>query len=124
MIPRVPHFSEWVTKADLNATIFPLATKADVTAAQAAILAAIAALTKKVTTMSSTLEGQLQTLTTELSADFADMSGKLDTVLSGVTPGATLSQADVDALTAVKAAADAMKAKLDAAVPPAAPAGP
>jgi hypothetical protein len=93
------------------------ATKADVTAAQAAIM-------KELQKMSSTLESQLQTLTANIAADAAAVKADLDMILATFTPGATLTQADIDALTAVSNSMDALKAAADAGANPPAPPGP
>ena len=93
------------------------ATKADVTAAQAAIM-------KELQKMSSTLESQLQTLTANIAADAAAVKADLDTILARMTPGSTLTQADLDALTAVSASMDALKTAADAGANPPAPPGP
>ena len=88
------------------------ATKADVTAAQAAIIA-------EITKMSSTLESQLQTLTANIAADAAAVKADLDTILAGMTPGSQITQADIDALTALSSSMDALKTAADAGANPA-----
>jgi hypothetical protein len=93
------------------------ATKADVTAAQAAIM-------KELQKMSATLEQQLQTLTANIAADAAAVKADLDMILSTLTPGATLTQADIDALTAVSNSMDSLKTAADAGANPAPPPGP
>ena len=93
------------------------ATKADVTAAQAAIM-------KELQKMSATLEQQLQTLTANIAADAAAVKADLDMILATFTPGATITAADIAALQAVSSGMDALKAAADAGANPPAPPGP
>jgi len=95
------------------------ATRKDVQTAQQATVTAILQELQK---MSASLESQLQTLTANIAADAAATKADLDMILSRLVPGATLTQADIDALSAVSASMDALKTAADAGAAP--PAGP
>lgn len=77
---------------------------------------------QEIQTMSTTLEQQIQAATTELAGDIAEVATDLKVWAASVTPGSTLTQADVDALNAVVASADAAKAAADALANPTPPA--
>jgi hypothetical protein len=68
--------------------------------------------------MSQTLSQQLDALVAALQADHDDIAAKLDQILAGMQPGSAVTQAQIDALMAVKTGMDAVKAKVDAAAPP------
>ena len=74
--------------------------------------------------MSTTLSQQIDAVTAALQADMADISAKVDQILASLQPGSMVTQAQVDALNALKASADAVAAKVDAAVAPPAPPAP
>jgi hypothetical protein len=63
-------------------------------------------------------------LTANIAADAAAVKTDLDAILARMTPGSTLTQADLDALTAVSNSMDALKAAADAGANPAPPPGP
>jgi hypothetical protein len=68
--------------------------------------------------MSQSLSQQIDAVTAALKADMDDISAKVDQILASLQPGSMVTQAQVDALNALKASADAVAAKVDAAVPP------
>ena len=67
--------------------------------------------------MSQTLSQQLDAATQAIRDDVAAVSAEVTQLLAGVTPGSTITQAQVDALTAI----DASLKAIPAAPPPATP---
>ena len=66
--------------------------------------------------MSQTLSQQLDAATQAIRDDVAAVSAEVSQLLAGVTPGSTITQAQVDALTAIDASLKAIPA---APTPPA-----
>jgi hypothetical protein len=94
-----------------------------------AILAAICNLRQELRTMSTTISGEIDAATKELQADLATLTigvtqleTELAAALAGVTPGSTVTQAQVDALTAVHTSFAALAASIPPAAPTPAPA--
>lgn len=81
-------------------------------------------LTAKVDNMSQTIPQQVDALTAAMQADAADISAKLDMIIANMPVGSNVTQAQVDALAAVKTALDAAAAKADAAAAPPVPPAP
>ena len=119
--------------ADFASAVLPIGVELNtIQTNQADILAAISALASQVTalqgsisTMSATLESQIQAATAAIQADLAGLATDLTSIASqiaalqaGQTVGSTVTQADVDALNAVKNAADAARATADAMANP------
>lgn len=67
--------------------------------------------------MSGTLSEQLDAATAAIRDDVAAVSAEVTQLLAGVTPGSTITQAQVDALTAIDASLKAIPAA--APTPPA-----
>lgn len=82
----------------------------------APVLTAIATLSQKVDHMSQTLSEQLDAATAAIQADVAAVSAEVTALLASVTPGSMITQAQVDALTAIDASLKA--------IPPATPSTP
>ena len=80
-------------------------------------------LTKRMDAMSGSMHQQFQDLMAALKADFDALDADLSTLMNKQV-GEALTQADVDALASLKASADALKSKADAAVAPPAPPAP
>jgi hypothetical protein len=80
--------------------------------------------------MGTTLSGQLDTVTQTLAADMGGLATDLTTIAGELTPGSTITQAQVDALNAVATSATQLKQQADqlaqatAAPAPAQPAQP
>ena len=72
--------------------------------------------TERLITMSQTLSQQLDAATQAIRDDVAAVSAEVTALLAGVTPGSTITQAQVDALTAID---QSLKA-IPVAAPPAA----
>ena len=85
------------------------------------ISAQIADLRKEIEVMSGTLEEQLRAGLATLSADMDGLAADVAAIASQLTPGSTITQADIDALNAVVTSANNVKAAADAlvAAPPA-----
>ena len=89
---------------------------------------------KELKTMSATLADQLTQFQTEtaasldaISTDVTDISADVDSLLAGMTPGTTITQAMVDAQGSIRDRVAALKTALDAVnakVPPVAPPAP
>ena len=76
----------------------------------------------KVNHMSQTIPQQIDAVTAALQAEMQDIASKIDAVIAGMSAGTPVTQAQVDALTAVSTGLQAVQAKVDAAVaPPATP---
>ena len=89
-----------------------------------AILAAISNLQLELRTMSTTISGELDADTTLLQGDLATLTTgitsletQLATALAGVTPGSTVTQAQVDGLTAVHTSFAALAASIPQPAP-------
>lgn len=78
-------------------------------------------LTKEIQQMSGTLEAQLQAGLTTIQSDMTTMATDLQTIVAQLTPGQQLTQADIDQLNAVVAAANSVAQSTDAIVNPPAP---
>jgi len=96
--------------------------EADATAAS--ILAAISKISKDIEHMSESLSQQIDAATAELQADLAalttgvaSLESQLAEALGGVTAGSTVTQAQVDALTAVHTSLAALAAGTGASPP-------
>ena len=71
-----------------------------------AILDAIYALAQEMRDMSGTIQQQVEAITAQLQADHVALEAKItsiQTLIQGMVPGSTLSQADIDALKAAAA---------------------
>lgn len=66
--------------------------------------------TERLIQMSGTLSEQLDAATAAIQADVAAVSAEVSKLLAGVTPGSTITQAQVDALTAIDASLKAIPA--------------
>ena len=75
-----------------------------------AILAELATLNAKVDHMSQSLSAQLDAATQAIRDDVAAVSAEVTKLLAGVTPGSTITQAQVDALTAIDTSLKAIPA--------------
>jgi hypothetical protein len=91
-------------------------------------------ITQEFVRMSQTLESELQAATAAIQADVAEIATSLTTIATEISnlqaqlqPGATITQADIDAINALKTQADAVAATAQAMAlppPPAPPAAP
>jgi hypothetical protein len=88
------------------------------------ILAAIQQLQLEIRTMSTTISGEIDAATASLQADLATLTTdvthletELAAALAGVTPGSTVTQAQVDALTAVHTSFAALAASIPQVAP-------
>lgn len=93
------------------------------------ILSAIRQLRREIQTMSQTLSAQVDAATAAIKADLDALATDLTAVAAeiaalqaGMPVGSTITQEQVDALNALKASADAVKATADAMATPPAPA--
>lgn len=84
------------------------------------INAGVCAILERIAAMSMTLSQQLDAATQAIRDDVAAVSAEVTALLAGVTPGSTITQAQVDALNAI----DASLKAIPAATPPAQPAPP
>lgn len=73
-------------------------------------ITSILANTERLLTMSQTLSQQLDAATQAIRDDVAAVSAEVTALLAGVTPGSTITQAQVDALTAIDASLKAIPA--------------
>jgi hypothetical protein len=93
------------------------------------ILAAIQQLQLEIRTMSTTISGEIDAATASLQADLATLTtgvthleAELAAAIAGVTPGSTITQAQVDALTAVHTSFAALAASIPQVAPAPTPA--
>jgi phage-related protein len=80
----------------------------------AAVTQLLTNLQKQVQTMSTTLSGQLDQITQTLAQDMSGLASDLTTIAGELTPGSTITQAQVDALNAVATSANTLKQQADA----------
>jgi hypothetical protein len=74
------------------------------------IIGLLQTLTAKVDHMSQSLSAQLDAATQAIRDDVAAVSAEVSKLLAGVTPGSTITQAQVDALTAIDTSLKAIPA--------------
>lgn len=74
--------------------------------------------------MSQTVSQQIDAITAGLKADMEDIAAKVDQMIASMQPGSAVTQAQVDALAAIKTGLDAVVVKVDAATAPPAPPAP
>ena len=119
----IPHFSDWVTKADLAVLGSQLATKSDVANAEAAIINAITSLTTLIKTNHTATDALFKPLATSanvaaaqaaITQEITTMSGTVQSQLDAIT--AQLGTIDTTLETAVTAI-EAEIASLQAANP-------
>jgi len=95
----------------------------------ASILAAINRISLEILTMSTTLSGQLDADTAALQSDLANLTSgitsleqQLAAAVAGLSPGSTITQAQVDGLGAIHSSFAALAASIPAAAPATPPA--
>jgi hypothetical protein len=86
-----------------------------------AILAAIANLRTELITMSGTLSDKLDAATTAIETDVATVASEVSQLLSSMTPGSQITQAQIDRLTAIDTAMKAIPPATPVVIPPPGP---